>query len=330
MNTKTAGRNRWVVTLVISSLLIAAIACAGLGGDGDTDIEATRAALEATQAALSTQAAEVLSGDETPSSGDQGESTLPPTGDAQLTVTNDSSEAICFLYVSLAENDNWGEDQLGESGVIASGDSFIVYEIPSGSYDIMAEMCDGDPVVEEGVLIEGEYYWNVYDASASEGYWVVTDDYNSIQLEAPLDWSDYDGSPWYDSGDVIGAQLIVSPDVNSFLETWSTPGVIFSASDDLARLAGYLQLLNYVREDFMAECEYDGRFDYEDALYRGKYDLFNKCGGPGGADYMILSAVSIDDQFSYLILVEVQMVSDTDKETAQHILDTFQVIGQLP
>ena len=68
----------------------------------------------------------------------------------------------------------------------------------------------------------------------------------------------------------------------------------------------------------------------EDSLYRGKYDLFIKCGGPGGSSYMVLSAVSKGDQFSYLILVEVQMVYDEDWDIAQHILDTFQVVGTLP
>jgi hypothetical protein len=45
---------------------------------------------------------------------------------------------------------------------------------------------------------------------------------------------------------------------------------------------------------------------------------------------MVLSAVSKDDQFSYLILVETQMISDNDWDFADHILDTFQVIGELP
>jgi len=65
-------------------------------------------------------------------------------------------------------------------------------------------------------------------------------------------------------------------------------------------------------------------------LYRGKYDLFKKCGGPGGSWYMVLSAVSHTDQFSYLILLEAQIVYDEDWDNAQHILDTFVVVGDLP
>jgi serine protease Do len=178
--------------------------------------------------------------------------------------------------------------------------------------------------------LEDEYTWTLYDIGSDEAFMVITDDYNSIEMEVPLTWDDYNGEPWYDGGDVVGAQLIVSPDLQGFLNTWNVPGVRFSVSDDLASLAGYLQLLNLVREDFMTECELEDRYDYEDNLYRGKYDIFTKCGGPGGPSYMVLSAVSRDDQFSYLILVEVQLLSDEDWDYAQHILDTFQVIGDLP
>lgn len=129
---------------------------------------------------------------------------------------------------------------------------------------------------------------------------------------------------------MLGAQVIAAPDLHGFLETWGVPGVIFSVSDDLARLAGYLEVLDIEQEEILTKCKFDGRFDYEDSLYRGKYDLFMMCGGPGGSAYMVLSAVSKDDQFSYLILVETQMISDTDWAIADHVLDTFQVVGELP
>lgn len=104
----------------------------------------------------------------------------------------------------------------------------------------------------------------------------------------------------------------------------------FDVSDDLATQLGYVQLLDDRREQLLDICELDSREDYEDPLYRGKYDLYHKCGGPGGPWYMVLSAVSHEDQFSYLILVEVQVVSDEDWDIAQHVLDTFVVIGDLP
>ncbi|MFN2149905.1 MAG: S1C family serine protease [Anaerolineales bacterium] len=162
------------------------------------------------------------------------------------------------------------------------------------------------------------------------GYMLATDDYGAIQVEVPAEWSEIDGSPWVDSGEVIGASIYAAPSLDGFVNTWGTPGLIFNVSDDLAKLGGYQQLLDLRRQDFMGSCKLDNRYDYQDALYRGKYDFFVNCGGPGGASYLLLTAVPIDRPTDYLILVEVQIVTQADFDVAQHILDTFQVVGILP
>jgi hypothetical protein len=89
-------------------------------------------------------------------------------------------------------------------------------------------------------------------------------------------------------------------------------------------------LLDLYRADYTGSCKLDGRYDYNDGYYRGKYDWFDNCGGPGGASFLLLTAVPIDDPTSSLILVQVQMVSSADVDVAQHILDTFQIVGVLP
>ena len=124
--------------------------------------------------------------------------------------------------------------------------------------------------------------------------------------------------------------ITASPDLDGFLNTWATLGVIFGASDDLASGLGYQQILDEYRADYLDICELDGRYDYEDAIYRGKYELFTKCGGPGGARWLQLAAVSKDDQFAFLILVEAQIVNEEDWEVVDQILATFEVIDELP
>jgi serine protease Do len=170
-------------------------------------------------------------------------------------------------------------------------------------------------------------------ASTGDGYseyvWVY-DDFNSIQMQVPAGWNDIDGDVWVDSDDVVGGMIAASSDLDGFYNTWATPGVIFGASDDLASYLGYQQLLDVLRPDFMDICELDGRYDYEDAIYRGKYDLFTKCGGPGGAKWLQLSAVSKDDQFAFLILVQAQIVNEEDWEVVDQILATFEVVDELP
>jgi serine protease Do len=161
-------------------------------------------------------------------------------------------------------------------------------------------------------------------------YAQVTDDYNSIIVEIPAAWTDINGSPWVDQGDVLGASIMAAPDLNGLVTTWSTPGMAFRVSDDLTKLGGYIQFLDELRGTYLGPCELDGRYDYDDGYYRGKYDLFKKCGGAGGSQVMALSAVSKSDQFAYLILVEVQIVTDADWEAVEHILNSFDVIGELP
>ena len=315
-------QRKWMpILIVLLSLTFAALAC---GGSTDDDSQNVREA---------PTLVEEVAGDssqEDKSTGTEDGETISVSGDAELVVENLADDSICFLYVSPTESSDWGEDQLGETTVIDPGDTWSVFDVPTGNYDLRAEMCEGDYVEESDVLIDGEYTWIIFIEGATGEFMVITDDFGAVQLEVPVEWAETSGEPWYFDGDVIGAELIAAPDLDGFLETWDVPGVMFSVSDDLARLAGYLQLLDIMQEDLLTDCEYDGRYDYEDSLYRGKYDLFKKCGGPGGAAYMVLSAVSRDDQFSYLILVETQMISDDDWDVADHILDTFQVIGELP
>ncbi len=165
---------------------------------------------------------------------------------------------------------------------------------------------------------------------AAAGYREVFDDYQSIRVEVPSDWGDVDGRPWVYEGEVIGGMISAAPDLEAFTTTWDTPGMVFGASDDLASLLGYVELLNAERAGFMDACELDGRYDYEDPLYRGKYDLFVKCGGPGGATFFQLAAVSKESQFDYLILVQVQLGQTDDAAILEQILNTFEVVGALP
>lgn len=161
-------------------------------------------------------------------------------------------------------------------------------------------------------------------------YVSVYDDYQSIVVDVPSSWSQLDGSPWVDGGDVIGARLIAAPNLDGFLSTWGTPGLRFNVSDDLAKLGGYIQVLDIYRADYLAVCELDNRYDYDDGYYRGSFDYYTRCGGSGGADYLILSAVPVDASQQLLIVVEVQILTNADVDAADRILSTFDVIGQLP
>lgn len=172
-----------------------------------------------------------------------------------------------------------------------------------------------------GVAFEGDGY--------DELMW-MSDDYNSVTMQVPMAWNDFDGSPWVYEGDVIGGMVSASSDLDGYFDSWLVPGVTFAASDDLASQKGYLELLDGNRSYFLDACELDGRYDYEDGLYRGKFDLFTKCGGPGGAEFLQLSAVSKEDQFAFLIFIQAQIVDERDWDAVNQVFDSFEVIGQLP
>lgn len=172
-------------------------------------------------------------------------------------------------------------------------------------------------------------------AATGEGYGeyvTVTDDYGAIQVEVPAAWTDVDGRAWEDEGDVIGAMITAAADLEAYYDTWSEPGVQFSVSDDLARLGGYVQILDLYRDLYRDECELEGRYEYgeDDPYYRGRYDLYKKCGGSGGSWFLVLSAVPKDDPQAYVLNVQVVIVSDADIEALEHILQSFAVVGELP
>jgi serine protease Do len=160
-------------------------------------------------------------------------------------------------------------------------------------------------------------------------YTMVSDEFGAIQMRVPVEWVDVDGSQWVVDDEVIGSAITAAGNVDGFRNTWTESGVFFGASDDLARFGGYVQLLDITREDFSTVCDNDGRFDYEDALYLGKYDLYGNCGGEG-TTFLILSAVAKEDRDAFLILVEVQIVQDADLDALDQILSTFEVVGTLP
>ncbi len=61
-------------------------------------------------------------------------------GDFQVTVHNKTPDDICYVYISPADSDSWGDDWLGED-TLASGDS-RTFDVTAGTYDMKVENCD--------------------------------------------------------------------------------------------------------------------------------------------------------------------------------------------
>jgi len=161
------------------------------------------------------------------------------------------------------------------------------------------------------------------------GFVLVQDNTGAIQMEVPQEWADVNGANWTDDGDVIGAAISAASDLAAYNERWDVPGVFFGVTDDIAKLGGYVQVLDVRRDDLSSICTFSSRNDYTDSAFEGKYDVFTSCNGADNV-YVVLAARPINNPTAYLVLVEVNIMTDADLAALDQIYQTFDVVGSLP
>jgi hypothetical protein len=71
---------------------------------------------------------------------------------ATLTLYNQSGFDICAVYFALSTDAEWSDDQLGQ--VLADGDG-VIWDVPSGQYDVSVEDCEGNYIDEYGIDVYG-------------------------------------------------------------------------------------------------------------------------------------------------------------------------------
>ena len=162
-------------------------------------------------------------------------------------------------------------------------------------------------------------------ASSTSGYNTCTDDTGNLSVDVPDTWTDVIGSSWTYDGEDIGLAISAAPNLADFQGYYNAEGMFFGASDTFAQIGGYVQFLDfYTVDSYKVDCRFEERLNYNDGLYRGKYDFYSNCGGAGGYDAYVLSAVDIADPTSKIILIEVQTLPG-DTTTFKQISDTFYV-----
>ncbi len=154
----------------------------------------------------------------------------------------------------------------------------------------------------------------------------IYDNSNAIYVEVPVEWGEVDGSNWVDDedGTVLGSQLTAAPIISEFNTTYTTPGVQILAGAYFGDIT-MGELVDFF--DFSTDCTLEGRFDYEDPLYTGVYDLYTDCAGEGSV-IIVLAAEPAAQNYSVIVLV--QAVTDADLDAMDHILNTFNIVGTLP
>ncbi len=179
------------------------------------------------------------------------------------------------------------------------------------------------PEVEEQAGVSGSAEGTTGGDTYS-GYTTVTDDSEALQMDVPTEWSAVNGGAWDFEGKTVGKAITASADLDAYTNTWGEPGAFFGASSSLIESYSVDSLLDYY--DWSGECEIDGRYDYQDELYKGKYDLWVNCGDEG-ATYIVLAAVPENQE--YITLVNIQVTNDADLDAADQILNTFEVVGDV-
>jgi serine protease Do len=158
------------------------------------------------------------------------------------------------------------------------------------------------------------------------GFYEVTDGLEAVFVEVPVNWADLDGEMWESNWGTLhfkAASIAAAPDIDAFYSSFEAPGVNFAASEDWGDIGGYVQLLDATRTWYQDSCDLEGRYDYEDVAFEGKYDLW-ECGDTA---VVVLSSRPISDPLAYLTLLQAQMDANTDIAVFEQILATFDVVG---
>ncbi|MEX2322644.1 MAG: S1C family serine protease [Acidimicrobiia bacterium] len=153
-------------------------------------------------------------------------------------------------------------------------------------------------------------------------YSIITDDSGSLQVSVPDQWFDVASGIWNYNGFEAGRFLSASPDLAMWAESWGIPGLFFGASQLLGMSPD--EVLDAGRFD--DQCDYLGRFEYDDGLYVGVFDSYENC-GPEGSLFYVIAAEPPD--FSFLVYLQVSVATDADVAALDEIIRTFQVVGDI-
>jgi serine protease Do len=162
------------------------------------------------------------------------------------------------------------------------------------------------------------------EASTTSGFISCSDDTGKIFVDVPDNWTDVNGSRWNYDGQDIGVAIKAAPSLSDYDQYYDVEGLFFGASATFAQIGGYVEFLDYYAAPYKKDCTLMGRYDYNDGIYKGKYDQYTDCAGSTGFDTYILSAVDIANQTSKIILVEVS-INSADTYIVDEIWATFYV-----
>ena len=287
----STNQSRLLVAVVVSIL---AAAC---GGDSTTPPPPPPASTAATDEA--TTEAQPTPEETTEPEPTEEETTEPPVEETTEPVVEETTEPV--VEETTVE---------GTTEPVAEGTS-----APTGG-----SLPPGSTVTDDFADSMEPPVMDVPDDTPYSGYTLIFDDTGTVSVEVPNEWSDIDGRPFSDDAGREFFDVRASSDLDAFLTTWNTPGIIVTASSDAAQSMNEVAFLDDLQPGFASQCTYVGRSDYDDGLYHGQFDVFEQCGGTE-AQYLVLAAVP--NSRAFVIVVQVQVNAQRDLEALDRALATF-------
>jgi PASTA domain len=163
--------------------------------------------------------------------------------------------------------------------------------------------------------------------AAAPGYVLVENDSGNLSMEVPSGWSEHstgeDGTlegADVDAGEGVGPAITASTDIETFESTGEVPGVYVLASRSLAREYDEDQLATSGFNE-RTNCDVVAREDFDRGSYSGKLVSWN-CSTNGSTPYTLAAA---PEDRECVVMLQITVYSEADRESAKHILDTFEI-----
>ena len=183
-------------------------------------------------------------------------------------------------------------------------------EVNGGDGNELEQTFSFAAAVEEEVDVDQATASETYDS-----YQTIVDDTGVLTVDVPTAWTSIDTAPiTLDDGSLLG-QITASPDIESYTNTWDTPGLFYSSVQDadiLTALATFAP---------GSACTDAGQTEYQDAVFLGTYQVWTNCGGTDTV-YVVLAAAPVSGSGAVSVLA-MQVVTDADLDALDQAFATF-------
>jgi serine protease Do len=151
-------------------------------------------------------------------------------------------------------------------------------------------------------------------------YTLITDETDTLTVRVPAEWTDVSSGDWTLDDEVIGISLKAAVDLEAYDSSWSAPGLFFGASKDFAG-ADSAEILDAM--DYTENCKSSERFEYDDSVFAGHYDLWEGCGDTESL-WVVLAALPKENA-DYLVLLNILLPNANDITALDEIQKSFNV-----